>query len=99
MKVVLQMDSCTTKALIENATPQHPHYTLVAEIRRWLEQAWLVRIEHVYREANYVADHLASVGHSLPIGVHGIQVPSSTLCYWLYFDIAGIQTPRLIGLQ
>ncbi|CAL1357025.1 unnamed protein product [Linum trigynum] len=32
-KVILQTDSCTAKILIENATPQHPHYTYVAEIR------------------------------------------------------------------
>ncbi|CAI0470940.1 unnamed protein product [Linum tenue] len=45
-KVVLQTDSCTARTLIENATPQHPHYSCIAEIRQWLARPWLVRIEH-----------------------------------------------------
>ncbi|CAI0436181.1 unnamed protein product [Linum tenue] len=96
-KVVLQTDSCTARTLIEKATPQHPHYSCVAEIRQWLARHWLVRIEHVFREANFVADHLASIGHSVPIGVHAIHNPSNTLLYWLYFDTLGIQTPRFVS--
>ncbi|CAL1372638.1 unnamed protein product [Linum trigynum] len=96
-KVVLQTDSRTARTLIDKATPQHPHYSCVAEIRQWLARPWLVRIEHVFREANFVADHLAFIGHSVPIGVHVIHNPSSTLLYWLYFDTLGIQTPRFVS--
>ncbi|CAI0547219.1 unnamed protein product, partial [Linum tenue] len=52
-KVVLQTDSATAKSLIETASSNHPHYTWVAEVRRWLERPWTVRIDHVYREANH----------------------------------------------
>ncbi|CAI0393792.1 unnamed protein product [Linum tenue] len=76
------------------ATPHHIHYTSVAEIRRWLAQDWQVLITHIYREANVVADYLANLGHSLPIGLHNIVNPDSVLAYWLYHDIIGVQTPR-----
>ncbi|CAL1403368.1 unnamed protein product [Linum trigynum] len=98
-KVVLQTDSATAKSLIETVSPNHPHYTRVAEIQRWLDRPWTVRIDHVYREANYVADHLASVGHSAPTVYHIINSPSSNLAYWLYYDTLGIQTPRLIRTE
>ncbi|CAI0389214.1 unnamed protein product [Linum tenue] len=95
-KVLLQTDSNTAVTLIASATTNHPHYTTVAEIRRWLERPWQVKIEHVYREANFVADYLASLGHSLAVGMHVFDVPSTMLLYWLYFDRVGVQTPRLV---
>ncbi|CAI0433724.1 unnamed protein product, partial [Linum tenue] len=95
-KVVLQTDSSTTLKLIETATPHHSHYTSVTEIRRWLRRDWQVQIHHVFREANVVADHLANSGHALPVGLHRVIAPDSTLAYWLYHDCIGVQTPRSI---
>ncbi|CAL1392193.1 unnamed protein product [Linum trigynum] len=91
-KVLLQTDSAAAMSIIEKATHHHPHFTAVAEIKSWLSKDW----QHVYREANVVADHLASIGHIWPIGLHVFDNPDSTLAYWLYYDIIGVQTPRAV---
>ncbi|CAI0403025.1 unnamed protein product [Linum tenue] len=75
------------------------HYTQVTEIRRRLHRDWTVRIDHVFREANFAADHLASIGQSKPIGVHVIDRPCTSLLYWLYFDRVGSETPRFVRMQ
>ncbi|CAI0399883.1 unnamed protein product [Linum tenue] len=91
-KVALQTDSSTAISLIQSANTTHPHHTLVDFIRRLLEREWEVSVSHVFREANFVADHLASVGHSLSMGVHVLDYPGPALRYWLYFDTIGVQT-------
>ncbi|CAI0429574.1 unnamed protein product [Linum tenue] len=97
-KVAVQTDSSTAISLIHSAETAHPHYTLVAYIRRLMEREWEVSLSHVFRESNFVADHLASVGHSLAIGTHMVDFPGAELRYWLYFDTLGVQTPRFIAI-
>ncbi|CAN1139749.1 hypothetical protein LINPERPRIM_LOCUS23849 [Linum perenne] len=31
-----------------------------------------VRLKHIYREVNFMADHLANKGHNLTFGVHSL---------------------------
>ncbi|CAI0467081.1 unnamed protein product [Linum tenue] len=95
-KVILQTDSTTAINLLKDADCHNPHYTLIAAIRELLARDWEIELVHVFREGNYVADYLASIGHSLPIGVHLIDIPSPTLRHWLYFDTIGVQTQRII---
>ncbi|CAI0403559.1 unnamed protein product [Linum tenue] len=78
-KVILQTDSLIEKTLIETASHHHPHFFAIAEIWRWLQLPWQVRIDHVFREGNYFADYLASIGHNYPIGVHVFDTTSSAL--------------------
>ncbi|CAL1367907.1 unnamed protein product [Linum trigynum] len=98
-KVLLQTDSVTAKTLIENATEQHMHYSQISEIRRRLQRDWTVRIDHIFREANFATDHLASIGHSQTIGVHVMDRPCTSLLYWLFFDQVGSETPRFVRMQ
>ncbi|CAN1343202.1 Putative ribonuclease H protein At1g65750 [Linum perenne] len=57
---------------------------------------WEVSIHHIYREANYAADYLASFGHSLCYGIHVLDAPDRSLLYWRNFDVVGSCTTRLI---
>ncbi|CAI0434846.1 unnamed protein product [Linum tenue] len=95
-KAILQTDSKIAIHLLESAATTHPHFTTVSEIRHLLQRDWQVRIEHVFREGNVVADYLASTGHSSSPGVHIINQPSSMLNYWLLFDQLGVETPRFV---
>ncbi|CAL1407446.1 unnamed protein product [Linum trigynum] len=54
------MDSRAAIQIIEAATNTHPHYHIVLQLRRMMQRNWEVRIEHIYREGNIVADFLAS---------------------------------------
>ncbi|CAI0405948.1 unnamed protein product [Linum tenue] len=95
-KVILQTDSSTAKNLIDKATPSNIHFTQVAVIRQRLNRNWTVRIDHVFREANFATDYLASMGHSQSIGVHILDRPDTKLLYWLMFDRVGGETPRFV---
>ncbi|CAN1162182.1 hypothetical protein LINPERHAP2_LOCUS24359, partial [Linum perenne] len=58
---------------------------------------WVVSIQHIYCEANFAADYLANLGHSLELGVHVFSVPDISLSDWLRFDLFGGCTSRLIS--
>ncbi|CAI0459079.1 unnamed protein product [Linum tenue] len=96
-KVELQTDSLTAVQLLRTEVKHHQHRTMITAARRLLELNWEVRIKHVFRESNFVADYMASIGHSMPVGVHMFDVPSPMMNYWLYYDLVGVQTPRLIN--
>ncbi|CAN1145749.1 hypothetical protein LINPERHAP2_LOCUS14861 [Linum perenne] len=57
---------------------------------------WMISLKHVYREAKFLADYLANLGHSLGFGAHVLDAPDSSLMYWLSFDFVGSCTTRLI---
>ncbi|CAN1299864.1 hypothetical protein LINPERPRIM_LOCUS24351, partial [Linum perenne] len=59
-------------------------------------RAELTSIVHIYREANYAADYLANLGHTLDLGIHVFDAPDTTLLYWLNFDVVGACTSHLI---
>ncbi|CAL1355372.1 unnamed protein product [Linum trigynum] len=94
-QVIVQTDSSTALAIIQAADIWHhngiAHHTMVSYIRSLLARDWEVSLGHVFREANFVADHVASEAHSLPVGVHVIENPSLSLHYWLYFDSIGFK--------
>ncbi|CAI0418219.1 unnamed protein product [Linum tenue] len=95
-KAVLRSDSKSAVELIASATTSSPHFQLVSQVRRLINQEWEVRVEHTYREGNVVADYLASTGYNLLVGVHIVSVPSPMMQHWLLFDLVGSVTPRLI---
>ncbi|CAN1163744.1 Putative ribonuclease H protein At1g65750 [Linum perenne] len=64
-----------------------------------MSKDWEVKIRHVYREANYAADHLASRGHSKPRGSHCVDLTDSCLAHLLRYDCMGISEPKLISIN
>ncbi|CAN0863984.1 Putative ribonuclease H protein At1g65750 [Linum grandiflorum] len=51
----------------------HQHSSKVASFHELLDRNWVIKVEHIYRKDNRVADYLAGHGHSLPFGVHSIS--------------------------
>lgn len=70
-------DSLNTLRLIESAQEQfHVHANEVALVRNLLAHAWEVKLQHVYREANFCADYFAKLGMSVPTAmVHVVSPP------------------------
>ncbi|CAN1144174.1 Putative ribonuclease H protein At1g65750 [Linum perenne] len=64
--------------------------------RELLRRNWEVQILHVYRESNHVADYLANVGHSCPLGFHSVEQSDPNFCYWLHYDQLSVSEVRLI---
>ncbi|CAN0853876.1 hypothetical protein LINGRAHAP2_LOCUS5750 [Linum grandiflorum] len=61
-----------------------------------LDRSWVVKVEHIYREDNRPTNFLASLGQSLPIGVHQVSIIDPTLSLHLLYNSLEISQPRLI---
>ncbi|KAJ1394993.1 Ribonuclease H-like superfamily [Sesbania bispinosa] len=63
-KVVLECDSAVAVQLIREGVHQgHPYEFILQRIGLLLAKEWEVKVVHVWREANGVADHLANSAH------------------------------------
>ncbi|CAI0444865.1 unnamed protein product [Linum tenue] len=87
MKILLQLDS-TTAINILTAQDQtvHKYHNLVLQFQGLIQRNWEVRISHIYREGNKVADFLANKGHSVSIGYHVFESTDSGLSFWILYD-------------
>ncbi|CAN1162008.1 Putative ribonuclease H protein At1g65750, partial [Linum perenne] len=95
-KIVVQSDSRAAISLFNGAATDHQHAILISEFLELKARSWVIRIEHVYREANCGADYLANLGHSCNFGLHLFSYPDSSLAQWLRFDLVGGALPRAI---
>ncbi|CAN1188278.1 Putative ribonuclease H protein At1g65750, partial [Linum perenne] len=96
-KIQLQLDSqCAVQLLQGDDLEDHAHATTIITVRELLRRNLEVQILHVYIESNHVADYLANVGHSCPLGFHSIEQSDPNFCYWLHYDQLGVSEVRLI---
>ncbi|CAN1122587.1 hypothetical protein LINPERPRIM_LOCUS2809 [Linum perenne] len=61
---------------------------------------WELTIRHVYREANYVADHLANRGHEFSRGSHLIDSIDCRLAHFVRYDglvLSSYCVPELVS--
>ncbi|KAL4385529.1 hypothetical protein GQ457_15G002390 [Hibiscus cannabinus] len=61
-RVELESDSLKAVRLVLSNSPEVTVCGLVLSIKGWLSKVWQVRIQHVYREGNRVADRMATKG-------------------------------------
>ncbi|CAN1189170.1 Putative ribonuclease H protein At1g65750, partial [Linum perenne] len=96
-KIQLQLDSqCAVQLLQGDDLEDRAHAATIIMARELLRRDWEVRILHVYRESNHVADYLANIGHSCSLGFHSIEQFDPNFCYWLHYDQLGVSEERLI---
>ncbi|CAL1375573.1 unnamed protein product [Linum trigynum] len=96
-KVLLQLDSTTAINILTSQDQiEHRYHNLVLQFQRLLQQNWEVKISHIYREGNKVADFLANKGHSASIGFHIFESADPGLNFWILYDVLGITQNRLI---
>ncbi|KAF7814111.1 putative ribonuclease H protein At1g65750 family [Senna tora] len=89
-KVILETDSLNAERLIHQAFEEgHCSAQLVQGIHKLMAQEWEVVIQHVYREANFVADRLAQLGHYENFSVRIIEQPPDCIHNLLYEDVHG----------
>lgn len=60
---------------------------------------WSVRIRHVYREANRVADRLANMGVEQAEAFIVYDDPPASIRELLLADVMGVTTPRLFWVS
>lgn len=59
---------------------------------------WIVRISHVYREANRLADGLTNYAFSLPLGLHFLETIPPSVVTIVEDDIRGTVFPRHVQI-
>ncbi|CAN1123825.1 Putative ribonuclease H protein At1g65750 [Linum perenne] len=98
-RLEVQMDSQAAIAILmdKSDTITHQHALEVYEFREWLGRDWVLKLKHVYREANQVADFLASHGHTLPRGCHSVPMSNCNLIYHVRYDCMGSLYPYLLS--
>lgn len=75
-KVILESDSqLVVNMLSKPIATCHPLSSLVLQYNGFLRWNWSIQIHHVFREANFVADSLATFAFSFPIGFHVLFDP------------------------
>ncbi|CAN1249193.1 hypothetical protein LINPERPRIM_LOCUS7034 [Linum perenne] len=57
---------------------------------------WMISLKHVYREAKFLADFLATKGHDLARGNHSISITKDRVLYWARYDLIGGSESRTI---
>ncbi|CAN1836495.1 Putative ribonuclease H protein At1g65750, partial [Linum perenne] len=98
-KLEIQIDSTAAVAILlsKELVPSHQFALEVLEFRDWIHRDWMVRVKHVYREANHAADYLASLGHNTTRGAHEVDISDCNLAYFIRYDCMGISEPRVIN--
>ncbi|KAJ1383120.1 Ribonuclease H domain [Sesbania bispinosa] len=67
-KIVLESDAQEVVHVLQGITSLgcHNHFELIKEVFNLLQREWVVQLQHIYRDANKLADCLARKGsHSL----------------------------------
>lgn len=72
--------------------------SLIRSILQLVNRDWFITLIHVFRESNRVADKLANIAASLPLGFQLFHAPSSEIAPILVDDRAGVSFPRLVNL-
>lgn len=75
LRLVLEVDlELAVGYLMTGIGEAHPLSFLVRLCHGFLLRDWIVRVSHVYREANRLANGLANYVFSLPLGFHSFDV-------------------------
>ena len=72
----------------------HPPSFLIRLCYGFISRDWLVKFSHMYREANHLADGLATYAFSLPFGLHYLETIPEVVVPILLEDLSGVSRPR-----
>lgn len=67
-------------------------------IYNWLDNDWIVQIQHSMREANKCTDWLANQSLKLNFGMHSWHSLPDDLITLLSVDVVGVAWPRLVSV-
>lgn len=97
-RLILEVDSeVVVRTLLDDPAPCNPNYYLILQCRTLLTYNDLeVRVKHVYREANEVANWLANERFDLPCSFYVFTAPPVGRHDILYVDLVGYAQPRTI---
>ncbi|CAA7027590.1 unnamed protein product [Microthlaspi erraticum] len=96
-RLEVEVDSSVVAGFLRQGIPDtHPLSFLVRLCHGFLSKDWEVRVTHVYREANHLADGLANYAFTLPLGLHTFDFVPPDLLSVLRDDECGVSRSRFI---
>ena len=69
---------------------------MLVQVLMLLNQNWDVKVIHMYREGNRLADKLASMALQVDLGYHEVVVPLVHVTSLLMDDQIGVAFPRSV---
>ena len=98
-RLEVEVDSMVVVGFLTTGIEEtHPLSFLVRLCHGFLGKDWIVRVSHVYREANRLADELANHAFSLPLGFHAFASVPVEVDLLFREDVDGVSCPRLVPL-
>ncbi|CAN1730826.1 Putative ribonuclease H protein At1g65750 [Linum perenne] len=95
-RLEIQLDSTAAISILLQANTGHQHSSLVARFQRLRARDWEIRIVHIYREANHLADCLAARGHNIHTGTIARLEDDPEVRRWGLYDARGVTERRNI---
>jgi len=95
-KLLVRSDSMQVVSILNAATVNNrENIFLIQQCRQLLGwTGWTVKVSHCLREANQVADKLATIGSEGRLGLTILAIPPSEVHELLYADSRGFSWPR-----
>ncbi|KAG7534372.1 Endonuclease/exonuclease/phosphatase superfamily [Arabidopsis thaliana x Arabidopsis arenosa] len=98
-RLQLEVDSEVVVGFLKTGiSDTHPLSFLVRLCYGFLLKDWTVRVSHVYREANHLADGLANYAFTRPLGLHLFASCPESMLGCLAEDARGSAYPRRVRL-
>ena len=95
----LEVDSESVVGFLQTGiNDSNPLSFLVRLCYGFISRDWLVKVSHVYREANRLADGLANYASSLSLGLHVFELVPDSVGAISLEDIQGVSRPRQVCL-
>ncbi|KAL4320176.1 hypothetical protein GQ457_18G004410 [Hibiscus cannabinus] len=89
-QVVLETDNETVVRILNGSSLALGVNTLVLKLRDLLKRQWVVCIQHVYREANSIADDLARMTRGTSVGEWQYAIPPLEVAVLVVRDAHGL---------
>ena len=75
-QIMLEVDSSGATDLINKEfNSKHPYVSVINSVQQLLRRNWMVRIQHVFCEANRATNFLTSCGHVIHLSVYYYDFP------------------------
>ncbi|EEF37562.1 nucleic acid binding protein, putative [Ricinus communis] len=87
--------SCHVALILGKEAIAGTHASLIRSIRGLLAQAWQVKVYHVYREGNFVADKMTVMANKLPLGFHSSRNLPMVFYNGCFTNRYGVVYPRM----
>jgi len=98
-RLELEVDSKIVVGFLQTGIPDsHPLSFLLRLCYGFISRDWLVRISHVYREVNRLADGLANYAFSLPLGLYVFNSVPDSIASFVLEDVNGPAFSRTIRM-